>query len=188
MTQLATDRLVLRLAEKSQAAAMAEFFLRNRAHFMPWDPPRPPDFYTAEGWLRRLTTWVEEEKAGRSRRWACAPEADPDLIVGTVHLSEICRGNFQACYLGYAIDAAYEGTGTMSEAVSAVVDHAFEVMGLHRIMANYVPENERSGRLLQRLGFRVEGCALDYIFIDGTWRDHVLTGRVNPNPQPPPQV
>lgn len=47
-------------------------------------------------------------------------------------------------------------------------------------MANYVPTNERSGRLLRRLGFTVEGYARDYLFIDGAWRDHVLTSLTNP--------
>jgi hypothetical protein len=38
-----------------------------------------------------------------------------------------------------------------------------------------------SGRpLLERLGFASEGLAKDYLFIDGAWRDHVLTARLNP--------
>jgi ribosomal-protein-alanine N-acetyltransferase len=47
-------------------------------------------------------------------------------------------------------------------------------------MANYRPENERSGILLERLGFVREGLAKDYLFIDGQWRDHVLTSLTNP--------
>ena len=53
-------------------------------------------------------------------------------------------------------------------------------------MANYIPHNERSGRLLRRLGFMVEGYARDYLFINGAWRDHILTALTNPNPRPPP--
>ena len=82
--------------------------------------------------------------------------------------------------LGYAIDQAHEGRGLMREALEATIEHAFTVLRLHRIQANYVPENERSGRLLERLGFRREGLAKDYLFIDGRWRDHVLTARLNP--------
>jgi ribosomal-protein-alanine N-acetyltransferase len=51
-------------------------------------------------------------------------------------------------------------------------------------MANYRPENYRSARLLQRLGFRREGLAADYLFIDGAWRDHILTALVNPRFDP----
>ena len=68
----------------------------------------------------------------------------------------------------------------MAEALRATNAFAFRELRLHRIMANYRPENERSGRLLERLGFVREGVAKDYLFIDGAWRDHVLTALVNP--------
>ena len=46
-------------------------------------------------------------------------------------------------------------------------------------MANYMPHNHRSGKLLERLGFEREGYAKDYLLIDGQWRDHVLTALTN---------
>jgi ribosomal-protein-alanine N-acetyltransferase len=48
-------------------------------------------------------------------------------------------------------------------------------------MANYQPGNERSARLLRRLGFVPEGFARDYLYIAGAWRDHVLTAKNNPD-------
>ena len=68
----------------------------------------------------------------------------------------------------------------MREALLATNNFMFDVMRMHRIMANHRPENERSARLLQRLGFTREGLARDYLYIDGAWRDHVLTSLVNP--------
>jgi ribosomal-protein-alanine N-acetyltransferase len=69
----------------------------------------------------------------------------------------------------------------MREALGAAIDHAFGVLQLHRIEANYRPENERSGALLARLGFERIGYAPRYLFIDGEWRDHVQTQRLNPD-------
>ena len=63
----------------------------------------------------------------------------------------------------------------MSEALRAAIDYVFSELRLHRIMANYMPANERSGRLLRRMGFTVEGYARDYMSIAGEWRDHILT-------------
>jgi ribosomal-protein-alanine N-acetyltransferase len=51
----------------------------------------------------------------------------------------------------------------------------FERMNLPRLMANYMPTNEQSGRLLRKLGFSVEGYARDYLLLQGTWKDHPLT-------------
>jgi ribosomal-protein-alanine N-acetyltransferase len=53
-------------------------------------------------------------------------------------------------------------------------------------MANYLPENRRSARVLEKLGFRKEGEAKHYLYIDGKWRDHILTSLTNPDWKEPP--
>jgi ribosomal-protein-alanine N-acetyltransferase len=60
-----------------------------------------------------------------------------------------------------------------------VVEFAFTRLGLHRIEAACVPENEASHRLLLKAGFEAEGRARAYLKIDGRWRDHLLFGMVN---------
>ena len=72
----------------------------------------------------------------------------------------------------------------MSESVAAVIRYAFDEMGLHRVKAAYLPSNERSGRLLRRLGFVVEGYARDYLLIQGRWQDQLLVSLVNPDWRP----
>jgi [ribosomal protein S5]-alanine N-acetyltransferase len=94
------------------------------------------------------------------------------------------RGPFQACYMSYRISEEYEGLGYVKESVASVVEHAFIALNLHRIMANYVPTNERSAAVLRRTGFTVEGRARDYLRLNGEWRDHVLTSRINPHWRP----
>jgi ribosomal-protein-alanine N-acetyltransferase len=73
----------------------------------------------------------------------------------------------------------------MSEALRAGIAYVFETLGFHRIQANHLPANERSARLLRRLGFSVEGYARDYLYINGAWRDHVLTSLTSPRPRVP---
>lgn len=43
-----------------------------------------------------------------------------------------------------------------------------------------MPANERSARLLARLGFERKGYARAYLKIAGRWEDHILTARINP--------
>jgi ribosomal-protein-alanine N-acetyltransferase len=70
----------------------------------------------------------------------------------------------------------------MREGLEASIQHVFSVVGLHRVQASYRPTNERSGALLRRLGFDVEGYARDYICLDGAWRDSIVTARRAPTP------
>ena len=93
------------------------------------------------------------------------------------------RGVFQAAHLGYAIGAAFEGRGFMAEGLIAANEFMFTKMNLHRIMANYMPNNARSGALLERLGFEREGIAKEYLLIANRWEDHVLTSKINPHRQ-----
>ena len=77
--------------------------------------------------------------------------------------------------LGYAIDGQLQGQGLMREGLAAIIKFAFSSeMHLHRLQANVRPENVRSLRLLEQLGFEREGFARDYLFIDGAWRDHAM--------------
>jgi ribosomal-protein-alanine N-acetyltransferase len=175
-----TPRLTLTLPGPTAAAAVVDYYTRNRSHLAPWEPARPDGFYEVAHWRRRLAADRVEFREGRSMRLFLLTK-DRRRVLGNAHFTDIVRGPLQACVLGYGLDRTLEGQGYMSEALRAAVGYVFDELGLHRIMANYRPTNERSGRLLRRLGFVVEGYARDYLLIDGEWRDHVLTSLCRPS-------
>lgn len=181
--ELETDRLVVRLAQPGMQAPMARFLSANfPGHLDRWSPPVAPDYFTAAFWAERLPVAVDDYAADRAARFVLQPRGAPldGPIIGTCNYTNIVRGAFHACHLGYQVGREEEGRGFMSEGLRAANAFIFATMRLHRIMANFRPENERSRRLLQRLGFVEEGFARNYLFIDGAWRDHVLTALVNP--------
>lgn len=180
LPHLQTDRLVLRHAEPGQARAHADFMRRNREHFARWEPPRPPDFESAEGWTVRLQAALTSFAQDREVRFVMFDRTD-DGMVGRINFTAISRGPFQSCLLGYQIDADFEGRGVMSEALQAAIGYMFDQRRLHRIEANSRPENLRSAALLARLGFERIGLAPQYLFVDGAWRDHVQSQRLNPH-------
>ena len=53
-----------------------------------------------------------------------------------------------------------------------VIDHCFQVAGLHRIEVASAPENTNSLRVVEKLGIREVGYAPRFLHIDGDWRDH----------------
>ncbi len=77
----------------------------------------------------------------------------------------MARGVFQACHLCFSLDEKQQGKGLMFEILSTLIVHVFRVYRLHRIMANCMPENIKSGILLERLGFEKEGRVRDYQII-----------------------
>jgi RimJ/RimL family protein N-acetyltransferase len=59
------------------------------------------------------------------------------------------------------------GRGYMHEAIQVLIAHCFEALGTHRIEAEIEPENLRSIRLADRLGFQREGFLRDRAFVSG---------------------
>jgi ribosomal-protein-alanine N-acetyltransferase len=183
LPEIETDRLRLVIAQPGLEEPLARFFRDNFAgHLDRWSPPAAGDRASAAYWSERLPDCARECEAGTAVRWvALAREAQAPEVVATNNYSQIFRGAFRACVMGYQVARRHEGRGLMFETVSATLEFAFRELRLHRVMANYRPENVRSARLLERLGFVREGFARDYLFIDGAWRDHVLTSRTNPH-------
>jgi ribosomal-protein-alanine N-acetyltransferase len=93
-------------------------------------------------------------------------------LVGYVNINNIVRGALCSGHLGYAAFASHAGRGLMAAGLHAVIGDAFASLGLHRLEANIQPDNLRSLRLVQRLGFRREGFSPRYLLVDGEWRDH----------------
>lgn len=178
---IATQRLLLRAAERGQAAEVCDFQCRNRAHFAPWDPPVGESFFTEVFQAERLRQAADAFQAGSGYRYFLSLHEAPQRIVGSIHFSQIARGAFHNAMLGYALDAALQGQGLMTEALRAGIAEMFAPqVNLHRVQANHQPDNRRSAATLARLGFEVEGLARQYLFINGAWRDHVLTALRNP--------
>lgn len=181
LVKLTTERTVIRMPNPDEALNVLHFFERNRAHLERWEPTRPSEFYTETYWTERLTASQNEFREDCSCRCFIFRT---DEVIGSINFNNIVRGAFQACHLGYSLDENEQGQGLMREALSACIAFAFGELHLHRLMANYQPINERSATLLKRLGFSVEGYARDYLFLNGAWRDHILTSLTNGIRQP----
>lgn len=94
-------------------------------------------------------------------------------IIGVIALSNIVRGVFQSCFLGYGLSQKNLNKGFMTEAVGLITKFAFEKLNLHRIEANVMPRNKASIRVLEKNGYISEGISKKYLKINGIWEDHV---------------
>src|SRR5207249_5932822 len=103
------------------------------------------------------------------RLLVCSPTGK---IMGQISFSDISRGCFQSCFVGYWMARAFGGQGMMTEALSLAVHHAFVGLGLHRVEANIAPSNIASRTVAAHCGFRYEGRARRLMHLAGRWRDH----------------
>lgn len=178
---LTSDRLTLRLPHPDMAQALSAFHQRNASYFAAYTPLRPAEHHSETAWRRRAAGQLELSQAGKAVHWVISETPKQSVVIGSISFTAIQRGVLQAAYLGYQLDREHVGRGLMTEALKVALADAFQRMNLHRVMANYVPTNERSARVLKRLDFVVEGYARDYLLLDGVWKDHILTSLTNPN-------
>ncbi|HEY9131756.1 MAG TPA: ribosomal protein S5-alanine N-acetyltransferase [Dyella sp.] len=177
LVALESARTVMRIPTASDAPALLRYRIDNRAHLSPWEPLREESYYAIEHCAQAIADARETARLDRGYPFAVYDRQTQEMIA-TFNFANIVRGAFQACHLGYGVAASWQGRGLMAEVLQAGLAFAFGDLKLHRVMANYMPRNERSARLLERLGFEREGYAKRYLRIDGHWEDHVLTSLV----------
>jgi RimJ/RimL family protein N-acetyltransferase len=73
--------------------------------------------------------------------------------------------------LGYWIGTPFWGHGFATEAAGAVVSYGFDELQLNRIFAAHFQRNPASGRILQKLGMKYEGCLRQNILKWGEFVD-----------------
>ena len=167
---LHTERLTLRHLEASDVAEVFSVF-SDPVVMRYWDG-RPMTT------LQDAMAYINDIHDGFRRRalfqWGIADRSS-DVIVGTGTLIHVSIAH-QRCELGFALQQRRWGRGLGTEAVTALVDFAFDSLGLHRIEADVDPRNDRSLRLLERLGFRREGYLRQRYYVNSERQDSVMLG------------
>ena len=171
--RLTAGPVQLQPLRRSDAQEWTRLRLANEEWLAPWEPSAPLP------WRERHTPAafraMRRASARRARTGVSVPFAIrvDGRLAGQVTVDNIVRGALRSGHLGYWIDRSVAGRGLATLAVALVCDHAFGSVGLHRLQADIRPENLRSQRLVERLGFRQEGLLRRYLDIDGDWRDHL---------------
>ena len=102
------------------------------------------------------------KRAENDAFWAVCLK-DTGKMIGNLYMAD---QGFDTYELGYVFNAKYLGNGYATEAARALIDSAFNEKRAHRIIANCNPKNERSWKLLERLGMRKEGTLLKNIYFE----------------------
>jgi len=122
--------------------------------------PHPYENKHAESWIG---THAEGFEKGTLLNVAITDRED-GVLYGTTGLS--IRTEHRRAELGYWVGVPHWGNGYATEASRALVDWAFSDGNLNRVMARHMARNPASGRVMEKLGMRLEG----------TLRRHVSRG------------
>ncbi len=145
---LRTPRLLLRPTIPEDARRAFEIQSSWKVSRMLAKVGYPPSEREIEDWFRgHRDDWL----AGSAFRFAITRD---DVFLGVADFDEVVEAEGS---LGYWLDENVWGQGIAREAASAVVQFAFDDVGLVRLRAGHADDNPASGKVLAALGFRYTG-------------------------------
>lgn len=163
---------LVRPLERKDIPALARLTRANREFLAPTSPLRPDEHFTDEGQERAVLESLQGAENGTALPLVIV-NRDGNLI-GTLNINSIIRGAFQSASIGYWVSQHCNGQGIASAAVAAVKRIASDQLGLHRLQAETLVNNQASQRVLLKNGFIQYGQAPEYLKIAGRWEDHLL--------------
>jgi ribosomal-protein-alanine N-acetyltransferase len=156
----------LRAKDRGQWEALRA---ENIEWLRPWEATSPEPMATGMAFRQLIRHFDREATEGRLQPFVIETEG---RLVGQMHLFGIAWGSLRSACAGYWVAESFAGQGIVPFALAAACDHAFLVLGLHRVEVNIRPQNVASLRVVEKLGFQEEGLRRRYLHIDGQWRDH----------------
>ena len=168
-----TARLSLRLPEHRDFREWAKLRHESKAFLSPWEPIWAADHLSRASFTNRVY-WSQRAVKNGNAVPLFVFHIEAGQLVGAITLDNIRRGPSQVGTIGYWVGQQYARQGFMSEAIIAMVAHAFGALDLSRVESACLPDNVASRGVLEKAGFKYEGVAQSYIQINGRWRNHVL--------------
>lgn len=147
--QLETERLYLRRFKVSDATMVYENWSSDRevTRYVAW-----PVHETINTTKRILANWEVAYRQLDIYQWAIVYRENHQVI-GSISLYQFSRrGRRYNCELGYCLCKYYWNQGIMTEAATAVLQFAFEQLGVDTVIAKHDVRNPASGRVMKKIG------------------------------------
>jgi len=165
---ITTERLILRPLSEGDTDAVFDIFSDPEVMRF-WNTPPMTDRKEA---ARYIADNHEAFRQNRHFRWGIALGEDSGVIGECVLLN--LDSQHRRAEVGYALGRFHWGHGYMKEALAHLLEFAFGSMGLNRIAAYIDPPNVASIRVVQKLGFRQEGCLRERRWANGEAFDSLV--------------
>ena len=160
-----TDRLVLCQLQIEDTVVLHEY----------WSDEAVTEYFTIDPFtnIKETIEMVEVLKnlfrCRQGIRWAIVRKND-SKVLGTCGFHNLKPEHLRV-EMGYELGKKYWGQGFMAEALTAILDYGFNVMQVNRIEAFVNQGNGRSVRILEKMGFKLDGLLRNYEFARGKFVD-----------------
>lgn len=170
-----SDRLLYRRLEPDDLPALVAY--RSHPEFLRFYEAEAFDEASGRAFLQRFRDW-EAESPQRRHAYAVVETADAPVI----GVCSIRRENASDPWaeIGFELAVDRWGRGYGVEMAEALLAFGFGDLGLHRIQAHCVADNEASARLLRRIGMREEGRLREKHRFKGRFWDELWFGILRP--------
>jgi RimJ/RimL family protein N-acetyltransferase len=165
-----TDRLTLRPFTASDFEAV--YGMRSDAEVARYLYEEPLSPEAARGVLTRRIAKTSWEREGDWLTVAVVERAS-GVTVGDVALGWLSERD-RTAEIGFIFDPRRQGKGFATEAARALVDWAFTVAGIHRVIGRTEARNAASARVLEKLGMRREAHLVENEWVKGEWQSELV--------------
>ena len=147
-----THRLILRQYRIGDAEDMFNNWASDPevTRFLTWPPHA-----SVEVTRTLLNNWIQRYENGDYFNWAIEWK-ESGRVIGNISVVKFNEAT-ESADMGYCMSRAFWGRGIMPEALQAVMDYLFDVVGVRRVAACHDVNNPKSGRVMEKAGMKTEG-------------------------------
>lgn len=149
---LETPRLILRKFSVEDAEAMFMNWCQDEAvtRYLTWLPHE-----NIEETQATIKFFIEQYSLPHTYHYLIVLK-DTDTPIGSLGCVRFSERS-ESAEVGYCIARPYWKQGIATEALSALLKHLFEAVGVQRVYARYCTENPSSGKVMEKVGMVYEG-------------------------------
>lgn len=163
------DKVSLKIHKLSDAKRLSELLNEKTVSVYMATMPYPYRKKDAESFIKDAR---DKRKKKIAYNFAIVVDGE---IVGGIGIQQLDYIN-QLAEVGYWVGKSYRRRGYGSQAVNLVLSFAFTKIKLHKVYARVYGPNVGSGKLLKKLGFKMEGNLRKQIMVRKRWYDVMMYG------------